>query len=419
MKIRAESFWFIWCCIALSFLSGAYAEFFTSGSDSREAGSGIFQFSLLVSFGAFICVVFSFKLSGLVASLNSIFPLVLLITFASLSIIWAAEPIIALKRIVSLLLTLLFLFAVTLAFSKEQITKLLLFLVCSTLFSIAISLLFNAGFQTGDHDGLLKGFSGHKNTLGKYLSFCVLFLTCSYLAKKSTITLILLLISFSFLLLTGSKTSLAGVLVSILLIPFLQFLVSGWSIFPSTISRKAKTNRRVIFLIVGLVIFTTLYTSFTLILDLLGRDLTFTGRNKIWEFGFFISQETMWLGNGYRSFWVDSVTSDFFLFNPYWEGGKITANGHNGYFDLYFELGLIGVLLFFYWSLDLFKKVFIQHRDHKNLDVFTMFAPPFVLFVYVYNIFETSFLDNRPDQLWVILIIIYLQFSSLKVKRGG
>ena len=71
-----------------------------------------------------------------------------------------------------------------------------------------------------------------------------------------------------------------------------------------------------------------------------GKDPTLTDRTKIWAF--LLSMQTNPIvGTGYQSFWLGSRLEQF------WNNSGLghVNEAHNGYLEVYLELGLIGVLL--------------------------------------------------------------------------
>jgi len=72
---------------------------------------------------------------------------------------------------------------------------------------------------------------------------------------------------------------------------------------------------------------------------MLGRDPTLTGRTKIWTTLLAMDINPL-VGTGYGSFWLGS------RLNSVWElRGRITE-AHNGYLEMYLNLGIIGLSLF-------------------------------------------------------------------------
>ena len=76
-------------------------------------------------------------------------------------------------------------------------------------------------------------------------------------------------------------------------------------------------------------------------LEAVGRDLTFTGRTTIWTHAIDAGMQHSMLGAGYRAFWTPEGAS--YVYARIW---AVIGNGHNGYLDVWLELGFIGLGLF-------------------------------------------------------------------------
>ena len=214
------------------------------------------------------------------------------------------------------------------------------------------------------------------------------------------------------LLLTTSKTSLASCIIALCFYVSSMYLVTGAIIFAE---KRHPVRLRVmivsVFVIVGafLIYFLVPYA-----VELLDRDLTFSGRWKIWRYAMIISGDYNWLGSGYRTFWIDSVTWDFFYYNPYWD--KETGNGHSGYLDVFVELGYVGLVLLFWFIGSYLRGLF---RGFKQGSIITYISGPLLVFLIIYNLFETVFLSQRMDVLWLLLILFYLSNSKDSNKYSG
>jgi O-antigen ligase len=71
-----------------------------------------------------------------------------------------------------------------------------------------------------------------------------------------------------------------------------------------------------------------------------GKDATLTDRTKIWTFLLGMHSDPV-IGTGYQSFWLGSRLETFWLHSGL---GQINE-AHNGYLEVYLELGLVGVAI--------------------------------------------------------------------------
>jgi len=105
------------------------------------------------------------------------------------------------------------------------------------------------------------------------------------------------------------------------------------------------------------------------IVDILGKDLTLTGRTELWGRLNHSIAEYPWLGYGFKGFWLRGLG---ILEDP--AGNIINANGfkpnsaHSGFYDVVLELGLVGLVLFFLsFFLNLIRST-LNMRDSKQLE---------------------------------------------------
>src|SRR6185503_658307 len=76
---------------------------------------------------------------------------------------------------------------------------------------------------------------------------------------------------------------------------------------------------------------------YTYVVEALGRNTTLTGRTDIWG-DLFRMDVNPWLGTGFESFWLGPRAE--YLANKYYFHPN---QAHNGYIEMYVNLGWIGV----------------------------------------------------------------------------
>jgi O-antigen ligase len=84
---------------------------------------------------------------------------------------------------------------------------------------------------------------------------------------------------------------------------------------------------------------------FVFVLSEMGRDLTFSGRTVLWNAAIHVAQEhNTLIGVGYKNFWLGASVNQVLPYIASWS--KTPGHGHNGYLDIWLELGWIGSFLF-------------------------------------------------------------------------
>jgi O-antigen ligase len=115
---------------------------------------------------------------------------------------------------------------------------------------------------------------------------------------------------------------------------------------------------------------------------LFGRDGNLTGRTvEIWPYAWEIGARHPILGAGYGGVW--GLGGDISLKTG-------VEQAHNGYLDVYLELGIVGLLFLGAYFLNLCGTVRRAFRCDVNWGLFGLC---FVLMTLIYNISETAFFD--------------------------
>jgi len=264
--------------------------------------------------------------------------LVLLALLAIVSALWSIDPELSFRRGVALLATTMM--GVYLAARFDWLTALrLLGAVWFVLMSASfIAGLVAPGFarMSEVHVGAWMGGWSEKNALGGHAaraSFLLLFLAWRDLRYRkwwiagATVALALVMLS-------RSATALLGAVLG------LGVLFAAWWMLKGKRWSLALVWSGVTF--VGLIVLAYL-TMPDVVLGLLGKDETLTGRTDIWaSLGEAIEKKPV-LGYGYLAFWgLDSEPR-------YWLERAVDWNapsGHNGWLDLAISLGVVGVAIY-------------------------------------------------------------------------
>jgi exopolysaccharide production protein ExoQ len=152
---------------------------------------------------------------------------------------------------------------------------------------------------------------------------------------------------------------------------------------------------------VGLLVAGSLLLGDTLVSSaagMLGRDPTFTGRTDIWKAMWPYALKNPLVGLGYGSFWVKSPLP--------WAG---LNEGHNGYLDVFLELGVAGLLLLLGFLMSFYRKARMSLTMRFDWAAFNLC---FLLMAMVHNLSETSF-ARSTTHLWTIMLFLAILSSRL------
>ena len=128
------------------------------------------------------------------------------------------------------------------------------------------------------------------------------------------------------------------------------------------------------------------------ILEFLGRDTTFTGRTEIWEGILPTAWKNSLVGVGYGSYWINPP-----LRYPLNE----LTHAHNGYLNIFVELGFIGLGTVVAFLLSAFRQV--QKALTREVE-WAAFCAALLLILLFHNVTECSLL-RASSFLWLIVLL--------------
>lgn len=260
-----------------------------------------------------------------------------------------------------------------------------IFLLTNLLSLIVIIVGANAGI---DGEGNWKGIFDQKNMLG--ISCVIGILTNMLVYNKRPLKFFILSI-IPVILVFGSESYTSA--FSCILIMILFFL-KPW--LHSIVYNFNKIITFVIVLIFSYMIFiATSGASY----NLLDKDTSFTGRNKIWSYLFNHMDENIWLGHGIGFLsYQNTVNPDPFLD----EVGYLVLSTHNGILGVIYSLGLLGLFLMIYL---IFSYLFLIRKTKFSYELFI-----FLIIFLIVNFLEDRFLNI--NSLFYIGIYFYVYGKS-------
>jgi exopolysaccharide production protein ExoQ len=239
------------------------------------------------------------------------------------------------------------------------------------------------------------GVTGHKNQLGQLCAICGIFLLRRLLNKWPRIDpLDAFLFLLTAYLIVGSDSETAVMISSLgFLMVFILFFLKG----------DTKKFRRVtIFSFIFALALQGVSIAFfnTSVMDLFfsstGRDASFTGRVPLWQELIRIGRQRPILGSGYGSFWSSRAVYGL------WEKVHWTpVSSHNGYIDIFMNLGLIGLLalfIFLFYAYRNISRSIETDREFGNLNFV------FFIVILIQNIMEAT-LSVANSFLWILILM--------------
>jgi O-antigen ligase len=198
--------------------------------------------------------------------------------------------------------------------------------------------------------------------------------------------------------LVDSKTSLFALVIGIAVMLALQFPRVKQHFWPFLIAT-----------VLVAAIINAFLPARSVVLEALGRDATLTGRTGIWQT---VLSEPInpVLGTGYTSFWLGERLQR--IWDRYPNTPLIQA--HNGYIEVYLNLGLVGVALLsgVLWTAltKTRRRLLAVHTTTRTLDSshFQVFAMVYVSAYLVYNITEATIMGL--NFLFIIFLLVSFDF---------
>jgi exopolysaccharide production protein ExoQ len=181
------------------------------------------------------------------------------------------------------------------------------------------------------------GVFTQRNTLGIFMAFSALvfFLWSRLEPLEKSSAYIWAGLSFALLLLSGSLTGFLG-LTTILVVGILLWDIR---LHPQRARRILVASA----VMAGIGLFFTA-SHLEAVTSFFDRDVTLTGRTTIWGTSLLLGMDHPWIGRGFNAFWLgDEGPSGVIRQLAGWD----VPGAHNGYLEIWLDLGLCGLAVFF------------------------------------------------------------------------
>lgn len=381
---RAENAFVVF---VLLFSAGAFSSLWTV-PEQTESASGMLVMQVLWTLIYIVTLSLFFRHQAQpFRTIFSEWPFLALCAFAMLSLLWSQLPGLTFRRSVALTLTVLFGTYFGSRFGLREQLRLLAwaFAIC-----IFFSLLFGA-FGLGRSVDFGKGVPGwygifdQKNVLGRMmvLSALVFLFWRRVEPDHNRLANAGLLGSVALVALSRSTTAVLVLIMLLVLLPYVR-----WT--------ARKNARWMVAGMLGLAAAATtsmyyLAAHFQNVTDLLGKDATLTGRIQIWIVSTAMALRRPWLGYGFDSFWLQTQGPTVRIWHVL---GWAAPNAHNGFLDLWLQLGALGLglflLVFFYYLLRSIR--FLRERQGAGMSAWPFL---FLAFEALMNLTQTDFLSTN------------------------
>lgn len=329
--------------------------------------------------------------------------LILLLALIAASVLWSANPDIALRRVLRLLVFGTFGFYLFVKYDVKEFTRFITRVLAVQAFaSFAILILRpDLAFSSLNtyHDAV-RGANLEKNSLGEVMSFTVLCSGYSFFAGLNSrkFSFIVLMGSIVLVILSRSTTSR---LVVLAIIPIALFCWlarkrnPGWGIVASMIA------------VVGVASLILIFLNIDDFLKIVGKSTTLTGRTDVWHAVVEAIRQRPFLGYGYAFWTIASTTRN----NIWMEVGWSPPHAHSGWLDSMLQLGVVGLLI----TVALFA---VSMSRAARLGLFERKADAVFMGLIIVNLFIRSWTQTvllepqESDLIWLVIGYLYLARMS-------
>jgi len=242
-----------------------------------------------------------------------------------------------------------------------------------------------------------RGVFTQKNACGRAMVFATAIVFAMgrlNLARSFSLSVFLFVLAMS-----GSRSFW---LIEICLIVFAALL--------SWLKRYDSRSRTVIVvgsLILGAVLIASALLYAPLILTAMGRDVTLTGRAAIWHEAWHAIMKHPVIGYGFSAFWLGLKGESF---NVIAALGFVVLHAHNGFLELWLELGGVGVAIFTISYLRAWRGAWRMIRtSHLELAAW----PVYILLLIVLSNMDENTLLIYNGVFWILYVTALINIETM------
>lgn len=172
-----------------------------------------------------------------------------------------------------------------------------------------------------------------------------------------------------------------------------------------------KFRRFIIITVLVLPLFAVIYATFVgspfdAAMGGMGRDTTLTGRTEIWSAALDVGPGNPFIGRGYGSFWIGNTAEEVWRNLTY---HTHFTQSHNGYIDIYLELGALGVILLACLIWSVCRNIGQTFANDVEYGTYRM---AFLSAVVMHNLTESSY--GRPTHLlWFMFLLSCVHITAV------
>jgi len=294
-------------------------------------------------------------------------PLLLFFLFCALSILWSDHPFVALKRWIKATGDLVMVLVVLSDSRPDAAVKRLLSRVAFILLPMSVLFILfypklGSSYNPADRITMYFGVTTFKNMLGMTCLICGLGSLWSLIGAFESTTMqyktrhmmangAVLVMAVWLIVTADSMTSLACLLLGAAI---MVICAQRW------VEERPDHLHAIVGSTVGIAFFAVFIQTAGTLLHILGRNTTLTGRIAIWKAVLSLHTNPL-IGTGFESFWLGNRLESIWVLNE-----KGIQEAHNGYIEVYLNLGWAGVILLMVLFFTGYRHLFEIYRRHPH-----------------------------------------------------
>lgn len=189
------------------------------------------------------------------------------------------------------------------------------------------------------------------------------------------------------------------------------FVMAGTILVMASQPWVARRRSLIHVMIIGAIVLTAVALFFNPSGDMvesLGRNSTLTGRTAIWHIVIKLSNQSPILGAGFESFWMgDRLTA-------VWQVEKGIQEAHNGYLEVYANLGWLGIVALALVIVAGYRHVMQAYRRDRTLGSIKIALFTTAL---IYSFTEAGFREMCP--VWLGFLVAIVAIPRIRTQPGS
>lgn len=329
--------------------------------------------------------------------------LLALALLAVISSLWSTDSSFTLRR--SLVVTATTVFGVYFGSRYELSRQVRLvgwtFIILAAL-SVGCSLwLPHYGIDQQFHQHDWQGVFGQKNLLGKAMAVAIIVLWSAKGVLGRGVRIVALPTCAVLLLMSGSRAALLVCIVVLMMLPI-------YPVLRNRVTTLVPLGIAVLVIVAGTMLF--VIENISLVLAFMGKSATLTRRTEVWSAVWVAISDHMLLGYGFSAFWAGLHGESARLAGRL---GFVARHAHNGFLDLWLELGIAGLALFVAGYLQAVGNGIALLRMGRDRSA--TWPLQYLAFLLLYDLAEGPIL--RPNSLYWALYVAVVVATAIAVRR--